>query len=328
MRAVVVEELGGPEALSLREVDEPAPGPGQVTVDVAYAGVNFADVLSRSQGYRVTALPFVPGLEVSGRVRALGAGVTGFEVGQPVAAMLDRGGYADVVVADTFRTFAVPAGPDGVDLRAAAALTTVLATAYALIHHAGRLQPGESVLVQGASGGVGIATGQVARLAGAGRVYGVVSHPDKAKPALEFGYDEVFVGDDFDRQLAEATGGRGVDLALDPVGGEVWQRSVASLARYGRAVSYGNAGGAEPWSMAFGDLAPKAVSVSAFSILGLSAAEPQRLRELAEESLRLAAEHGIRLPVSAEFPLTEAAEAHRLVESRSSTGKLLLRVEA
>ncbi|MFC1409671.1 zinc-binding alcohol dehydrogenase family protein [Streptacidiphilus sp. N1-12] len=323
MRAVVVEEFGTPEVLRLREQPEPVPGPGQVTITTAYAGVNFAEILGRSNGYRVSSLPFVPGLEAAGLVRAAGEGVTELQVGQPVVALLSGGGYAETALAEAAQTFAVP---QGLELREAAALPSVLPTAYALIHHAGRLRAGESLLVQGAAGGVGSALGQVARIAGASRIYGVVSHPDKVKYALELGYDEVFVGTDFDRQLAEATGGRGVDLALDSVGGDTWQRSVASLARYGRAVAFGNAGGAAPWTATFADLAPKALSVSAFSILGLAAADPAALRALTTAAFALAATEGVRLPVTAEFPLAEAAEAHRLVESRSSTGKLLLAV--
>ena len=324
MRAVVVEEFGGPEVLQLREVPVPVPGPGQVSIDVAFAGMNFAEIQARTVGYRVAALPFVPGLEVSGRIRALGEGVTGFRPGDRVAVMLTGGGYAEVALADADTVIAVPAG---LELRAAAALTTVLPTAYALIHYAGRLRAGESVLIQGAAGGVGTALGQVARLAGAGRVYGVVSNQDKAAFAVKYGYDEVFVGEDFDRQLAAATDGRGVDLVLDSVGGSTWERSLASLARYGRAVSFGNAGGAAPWSAGMADLAPKALSVSGFSILGLSAADPALLRELSAEAFALVATEGLELPVSGEFPLEEVAEAQRLLGGRASTGKLLLRVK-
>lgn len=323
MRAVVVEEFGTPEVLKLQEVPVPAPGPGQVTIDTAYAGVNYAEILARSGGYRILGLPFVPGLEAAGTVRAVGEGVTGLRVGQPVVALLDSGGYAEVSLADAARTFAVP---DGLSLHDAAALPAVLPTAYGLIHRAGRLRAGESVLVQGAAGGVGSALGQIAKLAGAGRVYGVVSNEDKAKFALGLGYDEVFVGDDFDVQLAAATGGRGVDLVLDPVGGDTLRRGIASLARYGRAVSYGNAGNEPAWSAGFAELAVKALGVSAFSILGLAGSDPDALRELTDAAFRLAATEGVRLPVTAEFPLADAAEAHRLVESRASTGKLLLAV--
>ena len=325
MRAVVVEEFGGPEVLQLREVPVPVPGPGQVSIDVAFAGMNFAEIQARTVGYRVASLPFVPGLEVSGRIRALGEGVTGFRPGDRVAVMLTGGGYAEVALADADTVIAVPAG---LDLRTAATLPTVLPTAYALIHYAGRLRAGESVLVQGAAGGVGTALGQVARLAGAGRVYGVVSNHDKAAFAVKHGYDEVFVGEDFDRQLAAATDGRGVDLVLDSVGGSTWERSLASLARYGRAVSFGNAGGAAPWSAGMADLAPKSLSVAGFSILGLSAADPALLRRLSAEAFALVATEGLELPVSAEFPLEEVVEAQRLLGGRASTGKLLLRVAA
>ncbi|MBC3842430.1 zinc-binding dehydrogenase [Streptacidiphilus sp. 4-A2] len=320
MHAVVVEELGPAENLQLLDLPEPQPGPGEIAVEVAYTGVNFVDVKARAGGYRVDRLPFIPGIEVSGRVRALGEGVTGPAIGTPVVATVRSGGYAEVVVAPAERVFALP---DGLDLRAAASLPTVLPTAHALIHDLGRLRPQESVLIQGAAGGVGTVVGQIARLAGAGGVYGVVSQPEKAEYALEFGYDQVFVGEDFDRQLAAATGGRGVDLVLDPVGGESWRRGLASLARYGRLVSFGNASDSAPWSAGFAELSTRGLSVSGFSILGLGAEDPQRLRRLTEDAFALAATSGIRLPVTAEFPLEKAAEAHRLLESRTSTGKLL-----
>ncbi|WP_370093430.1 zinc-binding alcohol dehydrogenase family protein [Streptacidiphilus sp. MAP12-20] len=323
MRAVVFEELGGPEVLQVAEVSAPEPGPGQVAVDVAWSGVNFADAKARSVGYRVESFPFRPGLEVSGTVRALGAGVSGLTVGQHVVAMVNGGGYAETVLVPAETTFAVP---EALDLRDAAALTTVLATGYALLHEVARLREGETVLIQGAAGGVGTATGQLARAAGAGRVFGIVSKAEKAAYAKDFGYDEVFVGEDFDEQVLRATDGRGVDVALDPVGGESWRRSVASLARYGRAVAFGNASEAAPWQIGFGDLAVRGLSVSGFSILGLGATDPARLRELTERAFREAERAGITVPITAEFPLDQAAAAHELLESRTSMGKLLLRV--
>ncbi|MHC3473261.1 quinone oxidoreductase family protein [Streptomyces sp. 7R007] len=323
MRAVEFQEYGGPEVLKVVEAEVPAPGPGQVSVDVAYTGVNFADLKARSEGYRVPALPFVPGLEFSGRIRALGEGVTGLAVGQEVTALTHGGAYADVVVADTATVFAVPAG---LDLRTAATLPTVLPTAYALVHAVGRLQPGESVLVQGAAGGVGTAVGRLAKAAGAGAVFGVVSSPAKAEYARAYGYDEVFVGDDFDTAVRTATDGRGVDLALDPVGGKTFRRSLASLAVFGRLVSFGNASSAPAWSVGQPELYPTGVSVAGFSILTLSKTAPERLRALAERAFGTVVDGTVSLPVTAEFALEEAAEAHRLMGARTSTGKLLLRV--
>ncbi|MER5800604.1 quinone oxidoreductase family protein [Streptomyces mirabilis] len=326
MRAVEIQEYGGPEVLRVVEAEVPTPGPGQVSIDVAYTGVNFADLKARADGYRVPALPFVPGLEASGRVRALGAGVTGLAVGQQVAALTQGGAYADVVVADAVTVFPLP---PGVDLRTGATLPTVLPTAYALIHTVGRLQPGETVLVQGAAGGVGTVLGQLASAAGAGAVLGVVSSEAKAEYAREHGYDEVFVTSSttpsFAKEAREATGGRGVDLALDPVGGETLPASLDSLAPFGRLVSFGNASGAQPWQVGQSDLYPLALSVSGFSILTLAQTSPTELRALTERAFRTVVDGVVSLPVTAEFALPDAAEAHRLMGTRTSTGKLLLR---
>jgi NADPH:quinone reductase len=322
MRTIEFQEYGGPEVLKVVAAEVPEPGPGQVSVDVAYAGVNFADLKARGEGYRVPELPYVPGLEVSGRVRAVGEGVPGLTVGQDVAALTDGGAYADVVVADAATVFPVPSG---IDLRTAATLPTVLPTAYALVHSVGRLQPGETVLVQGAAGGIGTVVGQLARAAGAGSVYGVVSSATKAEYAREHGYDEVFVGE-FEKAVREATDGRGVDLALDPVGGDTFRASLASLAVFGRLVSFGNASSAAPWSVGQPELYPTGVSVGGFSILSLAKTAPAALRALTERAFAAAADGVVSLPVTAEFPLAEAAEAHRLMGGRASTGKLLLRV--
>lgn len=323
MRVIEFKEYGGPEVLKTVEAVVPEPGPGQVTIDTAYAGVNFADLKARAEGYRVTALPVVPGLEVSGRIRAVGEGVTGLHIGQEVAAFLDGGGYAEVALAPAATVFPLP---EGVDLRTGATLPTVLPTAHALLHEIGRLRAGESVLVQGAAGGVGTVAGQLARAAGAGTVYGVVSSEAKAEYALAHGYDEVFVGDSFADEVRRATGGRGVDLVLDAVGGETLRRGLDSLAVFGRLVSFGNAGGGEPWRVGQPELYPGSRSVAGFSILELALSDPATLRTVAERAFRAVTEGHVDLPVTAEFALSDAAEAHLLMEGRTSTGKLVLRI--
>ncbi|MFE6888627.1 zinc-binding alcohol dehydrogenase family protein [Streptomyces sp. NPDC057694] len=322
MRAVRIGEYGGPEVLETVETEVPEPGPGQVSVDVAYVGVNFADHKARLEGYRVPSLPFVPGLELSGRIRALGPGVDGFTVGQEVAALTEGGAYAEVAVADAATVFPVAAGTS---LRTAASLPTVLPTAYALLHSVGRLREGESVLVQGAAGGVGTVAGQLARAAGAGRVIGVVSSGAKAEYARKYGYDDVVLADGFGAAVGELTGGRGVDLALDPVGGDVLRETLGALAVFGRLVSFGNASSAPAWQVGQPELYPGGRSMGGFSILTLAQTAPQELRTLAERAFAVP---GIELPVTGEFALTEAAEAHRVLASRTSTGKLLLRVAA
>jgi NADPH2:quinone reductase len=323
MHAVLVEQYGGPEALALVERPEPVPGAGRVAIEVAYAGVNYADIMARRDGYMVPELPFVPGLEVSGTVKALGPGAAGFEVGQPVAAFMATGGYAQVALAEVGSVYALP---QGADLREAATWLAVLPTAHALIREIGRLAAGESVLVHSAAGGVGTAVGQLARALDASAVYGVVSSGEKVAHALKFGYDRVFVGEEFAAGVAEATGGRGVDLILDPVGGDTLRTSLGLLARFGRLVSFGNAGGQEPWQVEPGDLYPKSRGVFGFSMRTFGREDPAGLRRVTERAIREAAEAGIELPITAEFPLERAAEAHRLIESRSTTGKLVIRV--
>ncbi|WAZ19520.1 zinc-binding dehydrogenase [Streptomyces cinnabarinus] len=323
MRAVEFQEYGDPEVLKVVAAEVPEPGPGQVTIDAAYAGVNFADVKARAEGYRVDSLPYRPGLEVSGRIRAVGEGVTGLRPGQEVAALVGGGAYAEVVLADAATVFPLP---EGLDLRTAATLPTVVPTVHALLHEVGRLRAGETVLVHGAAGGIGTVAGQLARAAGAGAVYGVASSAGKAEYALKHGYDEVFTADTFPEEVRRATGGRGADLVLDPVGGDTLRRGLDTLAVFGRLVSFGNAGGAEPWRVGQPELYPEGRSVAGFSVLALARTAPDALRALAERAFRTVTDGTVRLPVTAEFPLSDAAGAHRLLGGRASTGKLVLRV--
>lgn len=153
-----------------------------------------------------------------------------------------------------------------------------------------------------------------------------MSRAEKAEYALKYGYDEVFIGDGFADEVRRATGGRGVDLGLDPVGGYTFLRTLDSLAPFGRLVSFGNASGNAPWSVGQATLIPDARSVAGFSLLTLAQSGPEGLRQLAARAFRTVTEGTVELPVTAEFPLAEAADAHRLLESRTTTGKLLLRV--
>lgn len=239
------------------------------------------------------------------------------------AALVDGGGYAEVVLAEAARVFPLP---DGLDLRTAATLPTALPTAHALVHEVGRLRAGESVLVHGAAGGIGTAVGQPARAAGAGAVYGVASSDAKADYALKHGYDEVFRPGTFETDVRRATGGRSVDLVLDPVGGDTLRRGLEALAVFGRLVSFGNAGGAEPWRAGQGELYAQGRSVGGFSVLALAQSAPDALRMLTERALRTVRDGAVVLPVTAEFPLSDAAGAHQLIGGRTSTGKLLLRI--
>jgi NADPH2:quinone reductase len=321
MRATVVERYGGPEVLELRELDVPQPGPGEIAIDVAYAGVNYAEAMARRGALAPYRPPFVPGLEVSGHVRALGAGVAGPAVGEPVSALTTRGGYAEVAVAPAAVTYG-----HETDLLTGAAMPTIVPTAWALIHELARLRPGEDVLVHAAAGGVGTVVAQVARRAGAGRVLGVTSTEEKAAYARGFGYDEVHVGPDWPEWVREATGGRGPDVVLDSIGGPTREQGFAALAPLGRIVFYGNATDEPEIGFPGGRLRTEVKSTLGWSITALAALDPSRVRRIADAAFAAVARGELRVDVTGVFALEEAARAHELIEGRRSTGKLVLRV--
>jgi NADPH:quinone reductase len=324
VRAIRVDEYGPPSALVVRDVHAPSPGPGEVSIDVAYAGVNWAEAMGRrGRLSRVYEPPFVPGLEVSGRVRAFGCDVQGLRVGQPVAALTTLGGYAEVAVAPAAVTFPLD---DDADLVSAAAFPVLVPTAWALVHEVARLRAGESVLVQAAAGGVGTVVAQVARAAGAGLILGVTSTPAKASYARPFGYDDVFVDSDWVDRARTATGGRGLDAILDSIGGERRAQALDLLAPLGRLALFGNATDEPEPGIPDSVLRAQAKGVMGFSIAVLTARAPDRARQIGDAALAAVARGDVRVDVTGVIPLDEAARAHELLESRQSTGKLVLAV--
>ncbi|MFG3703059.1 zinc-binding alcohol dehydrogenase family protein, partial [Micromonospora sp. NPDC047620] len=266
MQAITIPEFGPAEVLRPATVDIPEPGPGQVSIDVAYAGANFAEVLYR-QGVVGVRLPFVPGIEVSGRIRAVGPDVTGLTVGRPVAALtiVDSGGYAEVVVTSA----ALVAPLDGLDLSLdlAAALPSNSTTAFLVLDRVARIEPGESVLVHAAAGGVGSQLGQAARLFGAGRVVGTVGSAEKIEVARSFGYDEVIL-----RENISSAGE--FDIVVDMVGGPARRASLDRLRPLGRMIVMGNASGAEDVGVSANELWFTNKTVSGFNLAAFAAAYP------------------------------------------------------
>nr|SBP00931.1 quinone oxidoreductase [Nonomuraea gerenzanensis] len=317
MKAITIPEFGDADVLRLDEVEIPEPGPGQVSIDVAYAGANFAEILYR-QGLADVPLPFVPGIEVSGHVRALGDGVEGLRVGQPVAALtiVDSGGYAEVVVTSA----ALVAPLDGYDLElgVAAALPSNSTTAFLVLDRVARIEPGESVLVHAAAGGLGSQLGQAARLVGAGRVVGTVGSAAKIETARAYGYDEVVLRE----QAAEA--GR-FDVVVDTVGGASRRASLDLLAPMGRMVVLGNASGAEDVGIPANELWLTNKTVSGFNLAAFSAAFPEDAGQALRRAVAGGASGELRVGVEA-LRLEQAAEAHRRIESGRTTGKLVLDV--
>ena len=318
MKAVVIPEFGAAEVLREARTAVPEPGAGQVSIDVAYAGANFAEVLYR-RGVVDVPLPFVPGIEVSGRIRAIGEGVSGLTVGQPVAALtiVDSGGYAEVAV--TAADLVAPlADAVDLDLATAAALPSNSTTAFLVLDQVARLAPGESVLVHAAAGGVGSQLGQVARLLGAGRVVGTVGSAAKVEAARGFGYDEVILRD-------EIAGAGQFDVVVDMVGGPARQASLDRLAPLGRLVVMGNASGAEDVGISANELWFSNKTVSGFNLAAYSAAHPERAGQALRRAVRAAGEGALRVQVEV-VPLAQVVETHRRIESGATTGKLVLEV--
>lgn len=222
MKAVVIPHFGRADVLAVREMPVPEPGPGEVAINVAYAGVNYAEVLYR-RGVVDVSLPFIPGIEVSGTIRALGEGVSGLRVGQSVAALtiVKSGGYAEVVVTAAALTFPLDELKGTVDLVTAAAFPSNTTTAYLILSEVARIEPGETVLIHAAAGGVGSALGQVALCLGAGNIIGTIGSEEKREYTKSLGYTHAILRQSFVEQVQRVTEGSGVNIVVDPVGGSV-----------------------------------------------------------------------------------------------------------
>lgn len=334
MKAVQAHRFGPPEVLVYGEVPTPEPGPGQVLIKVESASVNYADVMRRSNApYPFpTALPYTPGSEVAGSVAALGAGAAGPPVGTPVFALVGRdgsSGYAQYAVADATQVIPIPPGlgPDE-----ACALAVAGVTALLLLAEVARLQPGERVLVPGAGGGVGAYAVQLAKLRGAGAVIGAASTPAKRARARELGADHVvdYTQPDWPEQVRELSGGEGVDVLLEMSGGPALAQGLRCLAPFGRAVVYGMAS-REPLQLDqatllrfFYDPSPNQ-SLHVFNLGLWFGMRPAAAVGALGELIGYAAAGRLQVPVGQALPLAQAAEAHRLLETRQSMGKLILK---
>jgi NADPH2:quinone reductase len=319
-----------PDARASRVTDlaVPEPAPGAVSIDVQYAGVNFKDVMARrgDPGY-VRSWPFVPGLEVAGTIRALGKGVSALKVGDRVTAFTDHGGLAEVAVAPAELTVRVPAE---LDLERAAAAPGALTTAALLLSDFGRLRQGEIVLVHSAAGAVGQAMVRLARLAGAELVLGTVGNMSRAAAAMRAGYDAALVrGPDLTRGIRERTGGRPIDLVLDPQGTSMLDLDIDVLAAGGRIVLFGNATGAtlDPLPDASRLFAANA-SIAAFSLAALAATAPRRVASAMHDVLTHLAAGELDIELTPVEGLDAAPQAQQALADGRGRGKQIVRVTA
>jgi len=314
VRAIRITEFGGPEVLTLTEVPDPQPDPGQFLIDVDRAGINYADTHQAENSYLSKAtLPMIPGGEVVGRSAD----------GRRVVAMLaSGGGYAERAVVDPRLAFDVP---DVVDDLTALALVVQGATAWLLLRPTTHLRAGESVVVHAGAGGVGSIAVQLAKIWGAGRVIATASTPDKRDLAVELGADVAVdaTAEDMTTALREANGGRRVDIVLDMTGGRVTDESLAALAPFGRLAFYGMANRQPPTPVPPVSLLAHSTTVAgmwlphAFGVPGLMPAAMSELFELVGAGK-------LRAVAGGEYPLAEARRAHEELRARRTVGKLVL----
>jgi NADPH2:quinone reductase len=319
VRAIRIDEFGGPEVLRLADIPAPEPGDDQVLIDVSRAGINFADTHARENSYLAAQqLPLVPGAEVAGTVaRAAG----GLEAGRRVVALLASGGYAEQAVAPVAATFPVPEGvEDGVAL----ALVLQGLTAWHLYRTAAQLRAGETVVVHAAAGGVGTLAVQLAKPFGAGRVIASASSEDKRDLALSLGADAaVDTGaEELARALREANGGRRVDVVLEMAGGRVFDQSLDALAPFGRLVAYGMAS-REQREVSNARLLRGSTAVVGFW-LAHCFADPEKMGPPLRDLFERAGRGELRPVIGETYPLSDAQRAHEDLQARRTSGKLLL----
>jgi NADPH2:quinone reductase len=315
MRAIQITEFGGPEVLVPTELPDPEPGPGELLLDVALSGVNFADTHQAENSYLAPSnLPMVPGSEVAGRTAD----------GRRVVALLNGGGgYAERAVVDPNLTCGVP---DDVSDAAALALIVQGASAWLLLRRTTRLCPGESVVVHAAGGGVGTLAVQLARRFGAGRVIAVASTGEKRELALELGADAVVdsAAPDMTAALIEANEGRRVDIVLDMVGGRVTDESVRALAPFGRLGFYGLASRELPAPVKLPNLMRYSTTVGGMWLPHAFLLPGDVVGQAMAELFTMVSEGSLRPVLGQTYPLAEARRAHEDLRARGTVGKLTL----
>jgi len=323
MRALVCNRYGPPESLSIEELDDPSPGDGEILIDVAAAGINFPDVLSIAGKYQVrTPPPFVPGNEAAGVVTAVGDGVSRFKVGDKVIVATRGNAFAEKCVAHEHTTMPLP---DGLDFAQGAGFSVTYGTSYHALKQSANLQRGETVLVLGAAGGVGITAVEIAKAMGA-RVIAAASTDAKLEFAKSAGADETvnYSGTPLKETVKELTGGNGVDVVYDPVGGELAEQAFRATAWQGRYLVIGFASGDIP------KFAANIALLKEASIIGVwwgtwAAKNPQLQIQNVKELAGLIAAGTVTPRVTESYAFDDYVDAFKAITERRALGKVVLR---
>ncbi|WP_059104926.1 quinone oxidoreductase family protein [Shouchella shacheensis] len=322
MKAIQFDEYGGPDVLHEVETEIPTPKKQEVLIEIHAIGVNYADTARRRGQYVVpTPLPFIPGAEVAGVISDVGEGVTRFKAGDRIVTLMNDGGYAEYAVADERSVIPIH---DTLDFETAVALPLQGLSAYHVLKTMGRLSDGETVLVHAAAGGVGGIAVQLAQLMGAGKVIATASTEEKLSYAKELGAGVLvdYTKEDWEKEVLEATNGKGVDVALEMVGGDVFKKTLSCLGTFGRLVIFGSASG-EASQLNAGQLMARNQSVIGF-FLPQMMRKPHLMKSSLEELFGYLQAGDLKLQIGETFLLEEAAHVHSIMEGRQTKGKLVL----
>ena len=323
MIAIEIREPGEPDVLVPVERPTPVPGSGDVLIKVAAAGVNRPDVMQRRGKYPPPpGASDIPGLEVAGTVDQIGPDVTGWKIGDAVCALVAGGGYAEYCVAPAPQCLPVPRG---LDLVSAAAIPETFFTVWTNVFERGRLDAGESILVHGGSSGIGTTAIQLARARGA-RVFATAGSPEKCTACEQLGAERAinYKDTDFLEAVRAATGGRGVDVVLDMVGGEYFARNIDALAVEGRLVEIATLRGAKA-ELTIPTIMQRRLTITGSTLRARSVAEKGAIARAVHTNVWPLLESGAVKPVVYKtFPLQHAADAHRVMEAGTHIGKLVL----
>ncbi len=321
MRAVICRAWGEVDTLTVDDVAAPTPARGQLVIDVRASGVNYADAIMVAGRYQTKPpLPFSPGLEAAGVVAACGDGVTRFTPGDRVMAILAYGGFAQRAVADEVETFAIP---DGMPFDEAGAFPIAYISSHAAIRWQGRLEPGETLLVLGAAGGVGLTAVEIGKAMGA-RVIAGASSAEKLAVARERGADATvnYATENLTERVLALTDGKGADVCFDPIGGPLFDAALSALGWGGRILLVGFVGGVQ--QIPANRLLVKHRAALGSSLRYFRWHAPDKLRRSVEELLRWYGEGKVRPLVSHRLPLDRTVEAIRLLTDRTAYGKIVI----
>ncbi|WP_026908420.1 quinone oxidoreductase family protein [Paucisalibacillus globulus] len=321
MKAIIQKEFGDPSVLTYSDIEIPKIVEKEVLIKTAYTSVNYADIKTRVGNKGKGDFPLILGLDVAGVIEEVSP-CSSFSKGDRVIAFPKNGSYAEYVVANEKLIFKIP---DNLSFKTAATMPTVSILSYILLHEIGQVQKTDTIVIHSAAGGVGSMLVQLAKLAGVQKVIGTVGKQNKEDYVRKLGADIVCTYDEFAEVTLKQTNNKGATIIFDSVAGDVTTKSLECLALFGTLVQFGNSSG-KAGSFKTSDVHSSCRNIKGFSLGTTRKHNPERLGTVAKKVLDLFATNKISIPIAKVFPLNEAANAHRLIESRDYEGKVLIKV--